>query len=206
MSHRNLDYLHRNRIVYRGYPENDEPTEIHWWGEYYKDGTYECYELFRSTAKITTFRSLKWHMSVLWWLNSSIDRKKFEKIIEFICQKSNGFVTFTIPRKTLDNLINQFVKTTRPPKNKLRKIIFKPNLMIDLSKKLKIVGKLIGRGKVSQTDIYEWMLNINNLEQKITIAKLANCLKCSTRTIHRNMSDELRKEKEQLNNMLDEKI
>ena len=69
MSHRNLDYLHRNRIVYRGYPENDEPTEIHWWGEYYKDGTYECYELFRSTAKITTFRSLKWHMSVLWWLN-----------------------------------------------------------------------------------------------------------------------------------------
>ena len=206
MSHRNLEYLHRNRIIYRGYPENDEPTDIYWWGSYYEDGTYECYELFRSTAKITTFRSLKWHLSVLWWLNPNIDRKKFRNLSQFICDKSNGFITFTIPSKTLDNLINSFAKTKKPPKNKLRKIIFKPNLMIDISEKLKIVGSLIGRGRISRTDIYEWMLNINSLGQKITIAKLANCLKCSSRTIHRHMSDELKNEKEQLNNMLDEKV
>ena len=206
MSHRNLEYLHRNRIIYRGYPINDTPTKSFWWGDHYEDGTYECYELFRSTAKITTFRSLKWHLSVLWWLNKNIDRKKFKKITKFICDKSNGFVTFTIPSKTLDNLISSFAKTKKPPKNKLRKIIFKPNLVIDVSKKLKIVGSLIGRGRISRTDIYEWMLNINSLEQKITIAKLASCLNCSTRTIHRNMSDELKLEKEQLNNMLHEKV
>ena len=45
-----------------------------------------------------------------------------------------------------------------------------------ISEKLKIVGSLIGRGRISRTDIYEWMLNINSLGQKITIAKLANCL------------------------------
>ena len=50
MSHRNLEYLHRNRIVYRAYPENDKPTESYWWGNYYEDGTHECYELFKSKA------------------------------------------------------------------------------------------------------------------------------------------------------------
>jgi len=206
MSHRNLEYLHRNRIIYRGYPINDKPTETFWWGDYYEDGTYECYELFRSTAKITTFRSLKWHLSVLWWLNPKINRKNFKKLTEFICNKSNGFITFAVPSKILDDIVDSFAKTKRPPKNKIRKIIFKPNLIIDLNKKLKIVGKLIGRGRISKADIYEWMLNINNLGQKITIAKLASYLNCSTRTIHRNMSDELKLEKEQLNNMLHEKV
>ena len=34
---------------------------------------------------------------------------------------------------------------------------------------------------------------------KITIAKLAEVLKCSQRTIHRNMGEELKREKELLN-------
>ena len=205
MSHRNLEYLHRNRIIYKGYP-TEQPTKKYWWGSYYENGTYECYELFRSKAKITTYKSLKWHLLVLYYLNEKITEKKFRNLSQFICDKSNRYNSFTIPSKTLDNLINSFAKTKKPPKNKLRKIIFKPNLMIDISEKLKIVGSLIGRGRISRTDIYEWMLNINSLGQKITIAKLANCLKCSSRTIHRHMSDELKNEKEQLNNMLDEKV
>ena len=30
----------------------------------YEDGTHECYQLFRSRAKVTTYKSLKWHMLV----------------------------------------------------------------------------------------------------------------------------------------------
>jgi transcriptional antiterminator len=36
--------------------------------------------------------------------------------------------------------------------------------------------------------------------KKITIGKIAEYLKCSTRTIHRNMGEDLKKEKELLNN------
>ena len=64
-----LEYLNRKRIIYRRNPINDIPTSVYNWGWYYKDGTYECYELFRSSAKINTFRSLKWHLLVLWYLN-----------------------------------------------------------------------------------------------------------------------------------------
>ena len=32
---------------------------------YYEDGTHECYELFRSSAKITTYKIFKWHLLVL---------------------------------------------------------------------------------------------------------------------------------------------
>ena len=60
MSHeRNLDYLVKRRIIYRRTPIDDQPTESFDWGDYYENGTYECYELFRSRAKITTYKVIK---------------------------------------------------------------------------------------------------------------------------------------------------
>ena len=74
MSHipRNLDYLNRRHIVYRRDPINDRPSMKHKDYNFYEDGTYECYQLFRSKAKITTYKSLKWHMLVLWYLNPQL--------------------------------------------------------------------------------------------------------------------------------------
>ena len=65
MSHRNTKYLDNKRIVYRRNPITDVPTISFDWGNFYEEGTYECYELFRSKAKITTYKSLKWHVLVL---------------------------------------------------------------------------------------------------------------------------------------------
>jgi hypothetical protein len=91
-----------------------------------------------------------------------------------------------------------------PPKNKLRKVIFKPSTL-SKEEKLRIVGSLIGRSKrVHQDDIYECMLDLNDMGKKITMGRIAGLLDCSTRTIHRNMCQELRKEKELLNQQLDE--
>ena len=46
------------------------------------------------------------------------------------------------------------------------------------------------------------MLEINELNETITITKLARLLKCTTRTIHRNIGEELKREKELLNKQL----
>jgi transcriptional regulator GlxA family with amidase domain len=87
-----------------------------------------------------------------------------------------------------------------PPKNKLRKVIFKPYSGLDLSGKLKIVGQLIGRSKVDNSMIYDAMLYIRyDLKQKVTISKIANILGCSARTIYRNMDNYLKIEKYTLN-------
>ena len=51
-------------------------------------------------------------------------------------------------------------------------------------------------------DIYELMLSLNHSGWKITIQRLATRLNCSTRTIHRNMCHELRKEIKLLNKQL----
>ena len=201
MSHRNLEYLHRNRIIYKGYP-TEQPTKKYWWGSYYENGTYECYELFRSKAKITTYKSLKWHLLVLLYLNPNIEEKKFKNLSQFICDKSNGFITFTISNALLTKIVNDVIdnKTDEAPKNKIRKVIFKPGTGLDISKKLKIVGSLIGKGKkASKENIYDAMLTINSIGDKITINNLANFLSCTTRTIHRNMCEELRVEKRLLN-------
>ena len=90
----------------------------------------------------------------------------------------------------------------RPPKNKSRKIIFKDNTGLTTSEKLSIVGKLIGRSKVNESEIYETMLLLHDSKEKITINKLANILDCSTRTIYRNITNELKKEYKLLNKQL----
>ena len=106
MSHnRNLDYLIKRRIIYRRSPITDRPTESFDWGDYYEDGTYECYELFRSKAKITTYKSLKWHMLVLWYLNPQLDQDEFQALFKYICNKRTGFITFTVNESLLYTMV-----------------------------------------------------------------------------------------------------
>lgn len=207
MSHysRNVEFLNKRRVIYRRGPINDKPTQDYDWGSFYEDGTTECYELFRSKAKITTFKALKWHLYVLWYLNHNMDQNEFETIVRHICDKVNGFVTFNVSEQLLQSMMYEvsLKDLEKPPYNKVRKIIFKDNCKLTLSEKLSIVGKMIGKTKkVSESDIYDAMLYIHDLNEKITIVKLANHFGCTTRTIHRNMGNELKKEKELLNQSL----
>ena len=202
---RKLTYLNNNRIVYRRHPITDKPDIDNEVYMFYIDGTYECYELFRSSAKITTYKSLKWHLLVLWYLNPQLDQDKFMTLAEIITNKSNGFISFNIKQTTIEKIVYEvsMLDLDEPPKNKLRKVIFKPNTRISKEEKLRIVGELIGRSKrITQDDIYDCMLEINNNKEKITIIKLAKLLNCTSRTIHRNTSVELKREKELLNKQL----
>jgi hypothetical protein len=203
MSHdRNLEFLNKRKVIYRRGPINDKPSEEFDWGYYYEQGTYECYELFRSKAKIPTYKALKWHLYVLWYLNPNMDQNEFETVVRHVCDIKNGFVTFNVSEQLLQNMMYEvsLKDLEEPPNNKQRKIIFKDNCQLTLTEKLSIVGKMIGKTKrISESDIYDAMLYIHDLNQKITINKLADHFGCTTRTIHRNMSNELKKEKELLN-------
>ena len=205
MSQRNFRYLHDNRIIYGRTPITDVPTESTDIYDYYENGTYQCYALFRSKAKITTYKSLKWHFLVIQHLNGDLNMKELKRVFEYIANVKNNFVTFTMSRGAFDKLVNEVFMTDaeRPPKNRIRKVIFKPNKILTLSEKLSIVGQLIGRSKkIVEEDIYQCMLDLNDNKQKITISKLAKLLECSTRTIYRNMGNQLKLEKELLNKEL----
>ena len=205
MSHRNLKYLNDNRIVYRRFPINDIPDIENEVYMFYLNGTHECYELFRSSAKITTYKSLKWHLLVLWYLNPNLDQDKFMRLAEVICHKPNGFISFAIHADLLRKIVYEvsMLDLDEPPKNKLRKVIFKPFNRMCKEEKLRIVGQLIGRSKsVTQSDIYDLMLSVNDSGRKITIKRIALHLNVSTRTIHRNMCTDLKREKELLNQQL----
>ena len=207
MSHipRNLEYLNRRKIQWVRDPINDKPSMKHKDYDYYEDGTHEYYSLFRSRAKITTYKSLKWHMLVLWYLNPQLDPDDFTSLCEYIADKSNGFITFTVPPQLLKKIIYEvsMMELDEPPKNKLRKIIFNWHCTLSMEDKLKIVGKLIGRQKqIHPDDIYQTMIDINDMGNKITLASIAGLLDCSKRTIQRNMCEELKREKELLNQQL----
>jgi hypothetical protein len=199
---RNLTYFNNNRIVYRRDPITNKPDQENECYMFYLNGTYECYHLFTSKAKITTFKSLKWHLLVLWYLNPQLDQDKFMIIAEIIAHKPNGFTSFEIHPELLRKIVYEvsMLDLDEPPKNKLRKVIFKHGNKLSKEEKLRVVGELIGRSKrIHQDDIYQCMIDLNDMGKKITIGKIADLLDCSNRTIHRNMCEELKREKELLN-------
>jgi hypothetical protein len=206
MSHeRNMSYLNNMRLIYRRLPSTDVPTIETKDFMFFENGTYQCYELFRSSAKITTYRSLKWHLLVLWYLNPDLEQDDFTKLAEYISRKPNGFVSFNVSERSLDRVIIEVSMSDldRPPKNKLRKVVFKPFTGLTKEQKLSIVGQLIGvTNKIQPDDIYAVMVDMHDNKQKITIRKLSELLNVSSRTIHRHMCEDLKKEKQLLNQQL----
>ena len=206
MSHnRNTKYLDNKRIVYRRDPIIDKPTVSATYWDHYENGTYECYQLFRSRAKITTYKSLKWHLLVLWYLNPQLDQEEFTEIADVISSKQHGFTTFKIHPEMVRRMVYEIsmLDLDEPPKNKLRKVIFKLINPLSIEDKLRIVGTIIGRAKkIHEDDIYQCMLDVHDAGKKITATQLALWLECSTRTINRNMGEELKREKELLNKQL----
>jgi hypothetical protein len=200
---RNMKWLNDRRVIYRTDGDDIPTTETNFY-KYYENGTYACYHLFNTKAKITTYKSLKWHFLVLYYLNQDGQYSLspfFEHLARFIAKKDNGFVTFFISEKALNDMIIDVYQTGgEPPKNKIRKVIFKPYNMLTLSEKLSIVGKLIGRSSgIDKEDIYQCMLDLNDDGKKITWNRVAGLLDCSTRTIYRKLCKDLKHEKRILN-------
>ena len=204
MSHymRNIDYLHRKRFQYKKEPTTDVPTKKYYWGAYYEEGTHQDDNLFYGSAKITTYKSLIWHIMVLRYINIDWNEDDFRKIIYFIAEIKNGFVTFEIKKSYLDRYIDQALSNdfSLKPRNKKKTIVFKDGTGLSRKEKLKIVGEVVGRSKIVDNEsIYECMLEINKDKRKITISNIAKILNCSTRTIHRTMDTELKTERDILN-------
>ena len=202
-----MKYLNDKRIIYRRYSP-DVPTATYDWGWYYSSGTHGYYSLFNTKAKINTYRSLKWHLLVLWYLNPDMDKTQFSELASVITYKPNEFTTFDLSPNMLQDIINEVYSQDleQPPKNKLRKIVFKDGCGLDVKQKLSIVGTIIGRkNMIDQEAIYQCMLDLHDMGKKITIGRIAGLLDCSSRTIHRNMGEELKQEKQELNN-INEKV
>ena len=194
---RNIQWLNDRQINYRQDPINDEPTFSNDHYSYYEDGTHEYYRLFYTPSKITTYKSLKWHFLVLYYLNQG---RAMIHILRFIAKKENGFVTFFISDKVLDSMIQDVINIGgEPPINRKRKIIFKDYNGLSFEQKMKIVGQLSGRQKLDKNSIYETMIDLNHWSKHITNGRLAGLLNCSVRTIQRHMCADLKQEKQRHN-------
>jgi len=199
---RNMKWLNDRHVIYRKDPVNDVPNIETEHYKYYEDGTHECYHLFNSKAKITTYKSLKWHFYVLYFLNQDRPGGLLPtKVYRFIADKENGFVTFFISDNKLESMIDDvFESGGEPPINKKRKIIFKDFCGLSFDQKMSIVGKLIGRSRrIDEEAIYQCMLDLIYYGKKITWSRVAVLLDCSERTVIRNINNELKKEKDILN-------
>ena len=106
---RNLELLNRRRVIYRRDPITDKPDINNEKYMFFENGTFQCYDLFKSTAKITTYKSLKWHLLVIWYLNPGMDQDEFMDVALAISAKTNGFVSFNMPPDLLRKIVKIFV-------------------------------------------------------------------------------------------------
>ena len=108
---RKMKWLNERRIIYRKDPVSDKPSLNTKEYDYYEHGTHEYYRLFYTPSKITTYKSLKWHMLVLYYLNiDNIINSDFVTVARFIAKKENGFVTFFISNKALEDMIGDVLQ------------------------------------------------------------------------------------------------
>ena len=139
----------------------------------------------------------------MWYLNQEMTHLQFDTLARFVANKKMGYITFNCPKNIIDKMIeeiNLIDFDSDRPKNKPRKVIFRDNSGLNTKQKQQIIGKLIGKQKkATPEDIYEAMLTINDNKEKITIKKIATILNVSTRTIYRNISNGLVREKILLN-------
>ena len=209
MSHeRNLQWLNDRRVNYRRDPITDIPDIDNERYMYFANGTHEYYSLFYTPSKITTYKSLKWHMLVLYYLNiDGVDGDEISLeddmryVFKFIANKENGFVTFFIKNNILESMIQDVLNQGGDaPINRKRKIIFKDYSGLSFDEKMKIVGQLSGRSsRVDAEAIYQCMIDLNDYGKPITNGRLAGLLDCSIRTIQRHMCADLKQEKQRLN-------
>tara|TARA_Y100000015_G_scaffold31583_1_gene31153 strand:- start:266 stop:901 length:636 start_codon:yes stop_codon:yes gene_type:complete len=208
MSHeRNIQWLNDRKVNYRRDPISDIPDIDDERYMYFANGTHEYYRLFYTPSKITTYKSLKWHMLVLYYLNiNGIEgdyislEDDMRSVFKFIANKENGFVTFFIKNNILESMIQDVLdQGGDAPINRKRKIIFKDYSGLSFDEKMKIVGQLSGRQKLDKEKIYDTMLYLNDYGKPITNGRLAGLLDCSVRTIQRHMCADLKQEKQRLN-------
>jgi predicted transcriptional regulator YheO len=82
-------------------------------------------------------------------------------------------------------------------------VVFKPFTGLTKEQKLSIVGSLIGvSNKIHADDIYDVMLQLHDDNKKITIKRVSELLNVSNRTVYRHMCQDLKREKELLNQQL----
>jgi len=202
---RNIKWMNDRRIIYVRHPISDEPTETFDWGWFYKEGTYQYYSLFNSTALINTLSSFKWHISVIKYLNPNITYDKFFELSSFIADHKNGYSLFSINSEFLVSIVSDVFnsKSTLPPTNRKRKVIFKTGIDMSPSEKISISSSLCVTDKrITVEKIYDAMLYIHYAGERISIVGLSKVLDCERKTIHRNITEELKQEKDNLNSKL----
>ena len=198
------EYLIKHRILYRRDPVDISKAEVYPWGWFFEEGTRECFTLFNTKAKINTYKSFKWHLYVLWFLNPKLSQDGFKKLAEHLADKKNGYVIFQITQSVLESMIYSvsMEDLEKQPPNRLRKVIFKDFCKLTPTEKQSITASLLNRSKITSSDVYDAMLLLNENNEKITVTKLAKALKVSTRTLYRHLTNELKKEKALLNEEL----
>lgn len=204
MTTRRIKWLWDRRISTVQYPVEDTPTMEFPWGYYFKDGTYECYELFRSPHKICSYKGYKWHIAVLKHINN-LTTDKFKEVCLYIADVKNGFVARELDPIKVWSIVADVLDddTHDAPPNVRRKVIFKVGCSLEAHEKKLIIGQLTGRiGRLKGKDVSSHMMYIHHMGRKITITELSKLMNCSRVSVYSIMDDDLNSTMKTLNESL----
>lgn len=193
------DYLERSRLNYVNI------NSYNFKGKDYMvfNPPYDYYNIFTTNElTIVSYKSFTWMVSVLYHLNRDairLDNRILFNAAQFASETLVKYVS--ILPNYVDNLVEGIIDRDEIPTPQPRHIIFNPLTTLSRNDKLMIVGKHApSRKKTFSADKIEEVIELMmTYKKKITFSEVAKTLGCSTKTIQRNLSEELKKHIENYN-------
>lgn len=152
------------------------------------------FDLINIDHRVVSFNQLKYYAEVFFYLNPDISYEIIRGLFRWLGDRENGRSIRTYSKARVDDMIEDVYQHPKVPYcRRMRKVVFNPEIIISVEEKLSIVAQMVSKGLTfTENDLRMAIENLSNARLIITHDALSEYLMCSTKTIHRLMTVELK--------------
>jgi len=158
------------------------------------------FDLLKIDHRVSSFNQLKYYAEVLFYLNPDIPFEILKGLFRWLGDRENGRTIRTYSKPRVDDMIEDVYRHPKQPYcRRMRRVVFNPEVIISFSEKLSIVAQMVSKGLTfTETDLRVAIDNLSRSRIVITQKSISDQLMCSTKTINRlmtaNLKDTIKKE------------
>lgn len=159
------------------------------------------FDLLNIDHRVVSFNQLKYYAEVFFYLNSDISYDLFRGLFRWLGDRENGRSIRTYSKARVDDMIEDVYNNPKVPYcRRMRRVVFNPEVIMSVGEKLSIVAQIVSKGfTFTENDLRIAIDHMSHSRMIITYDALSEQLMCSTKTINRLMTTELKNKIKQEN-------
>lgn len=152
------------------------------------------FDLNNVDHRVSSFNQLKYYAEVFLYLNPDISYDIFRGLFRWLGDRENGRSIRTYSKARVDDMIQDVYHNPKEPYcRRMRRVVFNPESIMSTSEKLSIVAQIVSKGLTfTEKDLIDAIEHMAQARIIINYERLANTLMCSTKTVNRLMTTEIK--------------